>query len=88
MSAVSALHPAAGYTVKGVQAVYGLSIRREVLFPAGVDLQRSSDIHRPHDVGIGIEWEGGEQLELVYEPDRKASEGIAGEPLQFKNAAS
>ena len=39
MSAVSAVHPAAGYTVKGVQAVYGLSIRREVLFPAGVDLQ-------------------------------------------------
>ena len=39
MSAVSAVHPVAGYTIKGVQAVYGLSVRREVLFPAGTDLQ-------------------------------------------------
>ncbi|HEX4771534.1 MAG TPA: LssY C-terminal domain-containing protein [Bryobacteraceae bacterium] len=39
MTAVSAVHPVASYTIKGVQAVYGLSIRREVLFPAGTDLQ-------------------------------------------------
>jgi LssY-like putative type I secretion system component LssY/ankyrin repeat protein len=39
MSAVSAVNPIAGYTIKGVQTVYGLSLRREVLFPAGTDLQ-------------------------------------------------
>jgi hypothetical protein len=32
-------NPIAGYTIKGVSAVYGLSIRREILFPAGTDLQ-------------------------------------------------
>jgi len=39
MAALSAANPIAGYTIKGVQAVYGLSIRREVQFPAGTDLQ-------------------------------------------------
>jgi LssY C-terminus len=39
MMAISASNPIAGYTIKGVQTVYGLSIRREVLFPAGTDLQ-------------------------------------------------
>jgi hypothetical protein len=37
--AMTAVNPIAGYTIKGVQAVYGLSIRREILFPAGTDLQ-------------------------------------------------
>jgi hypothetical protein len=39
MAAVGVVNPIAGYTIKGVQAVYGLSIRREILFPAGTDLQ-------------------------------------------------
>jgi LssY C-terminus len=39
MAAVSVINPIAGYTIKGMQAVYGLSIRREILFPAGTDLQ-------------------------------------------------
>jgi hypothetical protein len=39
MAALSAANPIAGYTVKGVQTVYGLSLRREVLFPAGTDIQ-------------------------------------------------
>jgi hypothetical protein len=39
MAAISASNPIAGYTVKGVQTVYGLSIRREILFPGGTDLQ-------------------------------------------------
>jgi hypothetical protein len=39
MAAVSIVNPIAGYTIKGMQAVYGLSIRREILFPAGTDLQ-------------------------------------------------
>src|SRR5437667_5255041 len=39
MAALDAVNPIAGYTIKGVQAVYGLSIRRGILFPAGTDLQ-------------------------------------------------
>jgi len=39
MAAVGASNPIAGYTLKGAQTVYGLSIRREVLFPAGTDMQ-------------------------------------------------
>jgi hypothetical protein len=38
-SALGAVNPIAGYTIKGVQTIYGLSIRREILFPAGTDLQ-------------------------------------------------
>lgn len=39
MAALGAVNPIAGYTIKGVQTVYGLSLRREILFPAGTDLQ-------------------------------------------------
>jgi hypothetical protein len=39
MMALGAANPIAGYTIKGIQTIYGLSIRREVLFPAGTDLQ-------------------------------------------------
>lgn len=53
MAAVSAVNPIAGYSIKGIQAVYGLSIRREILFPAGTDLQlqivRRSTLKRRDD---------------------------------------
>lgn len=39
MAAAGAINPIAGYTIKSVQAVYGLSIRREVLLPEGTDVQ-------------------------------------------------
>ncbi len=39
VAALSASNPIAGYTIKGVQTVYGLSIRREIHFPAGTDVQ-------------------------------------------------
>ena len=39
MAALGASNPIAGYTIKGVQTIYGLSIRREILFPAGTDMQ-------------------------------------------------
>jgi len=39
MAAFSAANPIAGYTVKGVQTIYGLSLRREIVFPAGTDIQ-------------------------------------------------
>ncbi|MGB7437083.1 MAG: ankyrin repeat domain-containing protein, partial [Candidatus Acidiferrum sp.] len=39
IAAMSAANPIAGYTIKGVQTIYGLSIRREIQFPSGTDLQ-------------------------------------------------
>jgi LssY C-terminus/Ankyrin repeat len=38
-AAVGAINPIASYTINGVRAVYGLSLRREILFPAGTDIQ-------------------------------------------------
>jgi hypothetical protein len=50
LAGVSAANPIAGYTIKGVSTVYGLSIRREIMFPAGTDLQvqivRPSMLHQ------------------------------------------
>ncbi len=37
--ALGAANPFAGYAIKGVQTVYGLSLRREIVYPAGTDLQ-------------------------------------------------
>jgi ankyrin repeat protein len=39
ISVVNAVNPIASYTITNVKAVYGLSIHREILFPAGTDLQ-------------------------------------------------
>jgi hypothetical protein len=39
MAAIGAANPIAGYTIKGMQTVYGLSIRREIMLPAGTDIQ-------------------------------------------------
>jgi hypothetical protein len=39
MAAIGVANPIAGYTIKGMQTVYGLSIRREIMFPAGTDIQ-------------------------------------------------
>jgi LssY C-terminus len=38
-AALGAINPIVGYTINGARAVYGLSIRREILFPAGTDVQ-------------------------------------------------
>ena len=37
--ALGSANPIAGYAIKGVQTVYGLSLRREIVYPAGTDLQ-------------------------------------------------
>jgi LssY-like putative type I secretion system component LssY len=39
LMAASAANPFAGYAIKGVSAVYGLSLRREIVYPVGTDLQ-------------------------------------------------
>ena len=60
MAALSAANPIAGYTIKGVQSVYGLSIRREVLFPAGTDIQ--IQIVRPSMLKQKESWPGWQRL--------------------------
>jgi hypothetical protein len=76
MSAVSAVHPIAGYTIKGVQAVYGLSIRREVLFPAGTDLQLQ--IVGPSMLKQKEAWPGWPMMTV----DSKLQELVAAAPLR------
>ncbi len=38
-AALGAINPIVGYTINGARMVYGLSIRREILFPSGTDIQ-------------------------------------------------
>jgi hypothetical protein len=38
-AALGAVNPIVGYAINGARTVYGLSIRREILFPAGTDVQ-------------------------------------------------
>jgi hypothetical protein len=56
MAALGASNPIAGYTINGVQTVYGLSIRREIMFPGGTDLQ--VQILRPSILKQREPWEG------------------------------
>jgi hypothetical protein len=65
MAAASAVNPIAGYTIKAVQAVYGLSIRREILFPSGTDLQ--IQVVRPSTLKQRSTWPGWTQLPLTPE---------------------
>lgn len=59
---LSAANPFAGYAIKGVSTVYGLSIRREILFPATTDLQ--IQVVRPSMLKQKEPWPGWTQLEM------------------------
>jgi len=60
IAAMSAANPIAGYTIKGVQTIYGLSIRREIQFPSGTDLQ--IQIVRPSMLKERPPWDGWKEL--------------------------
>jgi hypothetical protein len=60
MAALGAVNPIAGYTIKGIQTVYGLSVRREILFPAGTDLQ--VQIVRPSMLKEKESWPGWQKM--------------------------
>src|SRR5207248_8570675 len=68
MAAVSIANPLAGYTLKGVQTIYGLSIRREVLFSAGTDTQ--VQILRPSLLKQKNSWAGWPRLPRTPEPEQ------------------
>jgi hypothetical protein len=65
MAAASAVTPIAGYTIKAIQTVYGLSIRREILFPAGTDLQ--IQVVRPSTLKEKANWQEWPKMELTPE---------------------
>jgi hypothetical protein len=69
-------NPIAGYTIKGVSAVYGLSIRREILFPAGTDLQ--VQIVRPSMLKTRDTWSGWPVLSV----DPKLQALVAAAPIR------
>jgi LssY C-terminus/Ankyrin repeats (many copies) len=84
-AAVSAANPIAGYTLKGIQTVYGLSIRREVNFPAGTDMQ--IQVVRPSMLKQKDDWPGWKQLPMTADLQKI----VAGAPLRTatpKNVAS
>jgi ankyrin repeat protein len=62
MAALSAVNPIAGYTIKGVQTVYGLSIRREIAFPTGTDMQ--IQVVRPSVLKQKEPWGGWQRITI------------------------
>ena len=90
MAAASAVNPIAGYTIKAIQATYGLSIRREILFPSGTDLQ--IQVVRPSILKEKANWPGWPQLPLTPElqnvvthaPGRtRTKDGIPSDPTNL-----
>jgi hypothetical protein len=71
LAAFSAANPIAGYTIKGVSTVYGLSIRREIMFPAGTDLQ--VQIVRPSMLRQKTVWTGWKPLTVDAELTKLAT---------------
>ena len=84
MAALSAVNPIAGYTIKGVQTVYGLSIRREIAYPVGTDLQ--IQIVRPSSLKHKETWDGYQRLT----PDATLTHVVVTAPMRTaaKNAAA
>jgi len=62
LAGLGMVNPIAGYTIKGVSAVYGLSLRREILFPAGTDLQ--VQVVRPSMLKTKDTWSGWPVLQV------------------------
>ena len=76
MAAIGATNPIAGYTLKSVQTVYGLSIRREIQFPAGTDIQ--IQIVRPSMLKQKEEWTGWPPLAV----DARLQQLVAAAPVR------
>jgi hypothetical protein len=76
LRALGAANPLVGYTIMGAQSVYGLSIRREILFPAGTDLQ--IQVARPSVLKQKEQWAGWPELK----PDTRLRQIVAGMPLR------
>jgi hypothetical protein len=80
MAAISAVNPVAGYAIKGFQTVYGLSIRREIAFPAGTDLQ--IQVVRPSMLKEKVAWSGWPTMPM----DAKLQALVAKMPARTQTA--
>jgi LssY-like putative type I secretion system component LssY len=56
LGAMGAVNPIASYAIQGTRAVYGLSLRREVDFPAGTDM--TIQVTRPSRLKVKDSWPG------------------------------
>jgi len=65
MTAAGASNPIAGYAIKGAQAIYGLSIRREIFFPEGTDI--IVQVVRPSMIKEKSTWTGWPKLPVSPE---------------------
>jgi hypothetical protein len=63
LMAASAANPFAGYAIKGVSAVYGLSLRREIAYPAGTDVQ--VQVVRYSMLKEKSDWAGWRRMEVT-----------------------
>jgi hypothetical protein len=80
LAAAGAINPIAGYTLKGISAVYGLSIRREILFPPGTDIQ--IQIVQPSTLKQKEPWPGWPLIET----NAKLQELVVAAPLRTHTA--
>jgi hypothetical protein len=76
MTALGAANPLASYSIRGVQTIYGLSLRREVLFPAGTDIQ--IQVVRPSMLKQVDSWSGWPRLPV----DAPLQQLVASAPLR------
>ncbi len=65
LSAAGAINPIAGGALKGIQAVYGLSIRREIYFPEGTDMM--VQVVRPSMLKETPDWGGWPKMPVTPE---------------------
>ena len=79
-AALGAVNPIVGYTINGARAVYGLSIRREILFPSGTDVQ--IQIVRPSTLKQREPWDAWPTLPVTP----KLSTLVEHAPLRTKTA--
>ena len=65
LSAVGVVNPIAGAAIKGTQAIYGLSLRREIYFPEGTDMM--VQVVRPSMLKQTSDWSGWPKMPVTPE---------------------
>ena len=68
VGAVGSLNPIAGAAIKGTQAIYGLSIRREIYFPEGTDMM--VQVVRPSNLKEKSTWTGWPKMPVTPELEK------------------
>jgi hypothetical protein len=81
MAALGASNPIVGYSIKGVQTVYGLSIRREIFFPSGTDIQ--IQVVRPSMLKQKNPWPGWQRLPV----DEHLQQLVTSTPMRTSTPA-